>query len=78
MILFIFIVNTSEFAYFFFKSGESHQTRQRLLVPPLTGWLSHWPFVTNCGGERLPCNYLCVLLLYALAFHRLALTWRCV
>jgi len=25
MILIIFIVNTSEFAYFFFKSGESHE-----------------------------------------------------
>jgi len=37
-----FIVNTSEFAYFFFKSGESHERRQWLLVPPLTGWLSQW------------------------------------
>jgi len=41
MILLIFIVNTSEFAYFFFTSGERHEGRQRLLVPPLTGWLSH-------------------------------------
>jgi len=41
MILIIFIVNTFEFAYFFFKSGESDEGRQRLLVPPLTGWLSH-------------------------------------
>jgi len=42
MILIIFIVNTSEFAHLFFKSGESHEGRQRLLVPPFTGWLSHW------------------------------------
>jgi len=42
MILIIFIVNTSEFAYFFFKSGINHEGRQQLLVPPLTGWLSHW------------------------------------
>jgi len=32
MILIIFIVNISEFAYFFFNSGESHEGRQRLLV----------------------------------------------
>jgi len=32
MILFIFIVNTSEFAYFFFKSRDSHEGRQRMLV----------------------------------------------
>jgi len=46
MFLIIFIVNsqycTSEFAYFFFKSGDSHEGRQRLLVPPLTWWHSHW------------------------------------
>jgi len=35
--------------------------RQQLLVPPLTGWLSpNEQFVTNCVGERLPCNYLYV------------------
>jgi len=27
MILIIFIVNASEFAYFFFNSGESHEER---------------------------------------------------
>jgi len=32
MVLIIFIVNTSEFAYFFFKSGDSQEGRQRLLV----------------------------------------------
>jgi len=42
MILIIFTVITSEFAYFFFKSGESHEGRHPLLVPPLTRWLSHW------------------------------------
>jgi len=31
MILIIFIVNTSEFAYFF-KSADSHEGRQGLLV----------------------------------------------
>jgi len=36
------MVNTSEFAYFFFKSVESHKGRQRLLVRPFTEWLSHW------------------------------------
>ena len=38
----IFIVTTSEFVYFFFKSGESHEGRQQLLLPPYTEWLSHW------------------------------------
>jgi len=32
MILIIFIVNTSEFVCFFFKSGDSHEGRQRMLV----------------------------------------------
>jgi len=32
MILIIFRVNTSESAYFFFKSGERHEGRQRLLA----------------------------------------------
>jgi len=32
MILFILIVNTSKFAYFFLKSGESHEGRKRLLA----------------------------------------------
>jgi len=96
MILFIFIVNTSEFAYFFFKSGDSHEERQRLLVLLSPGGVRIEQFVTNYGGERLQCNhlplcqlcnlhvsnsvmfvyiliYVC-LLLYALAFHRLALT----
>ena len=54
MILIIFIVNTSEFACFFFKSGDSHEGRQRLLVllSPVGIRIEH--FVTNCGGERLP------------------------
>ena len=62
MILIIFIVNTSEFAYFFFKSGESGEGRQRLLVlPPPGGFcIKQFYIVTNCGGERLPCNYLYV------------------
>ena len=42
MILIIFTVITSEFAYLFFKSGESHEGRLRLIVHPLTRWLSHW------------------------------------
>jgi len=60
MILIIFIVNTSEFAYFFFKSGESHEGRQRLLALLSPGGLRIEQFVTNRGGERLPCNYLYV------------------
>jgi len=54
MILTIFIVNTSEFAYFFFKSGESHEGMQRLLVLLSPGGFRIEQFVTNCGGERLP------------------------
>ena len=60
MILIIFIVNTSEFAYFFFKSGESHEGRQRLLVLLLPVAIRFEQFVTNCGGVRLPCNHLYV------------------
>jgi len=42
MILIIFLVNTSEFAYFF-MSWDIREGRQPLLVPPLlTGWLWHW------------------------------------
>jgi len=55
MILVIFTVNASEFAYFF-KSGESHEGRHRLLVLISPGGFSIEQFVTNCGGERLPCN----------------------
>ena len=58
MILIIFIVNTSEFAYFFFKSGDSHQGRQWLLVLLSPGGVRIEQFVTNCGGERLQCNHL--------------------
>jgi len=65
MILFFFIVNTSEFAYFFFKSGESHKGRQRLLVPPLTGWLSHWAvYLKPCWwalAVQLPLYLFCIL-----------------
>ena len=64
MILIIFIVNTSEFAYFFFKWGESHEGRQWLLVPPPTGWLSYWVVCYNLCWWALavqlplcqPCN----------------------
>jgi len=59
MILIIFIVNTSEFAYFFFKS-DSHEGRQRLLVLLSQRGIRIEQFVTNCGGERLPCNHLYV------------------
>jgi len=60
MILIVFIVNISEFAYFFFKSGESHEERHRLLVLLSPGGIRIEQFVTNCGGERLPCNHLYV------------------
>ena len=60
MILFIFIAHTSEFAYFFFKSGDSHEGRQRLLVLLSPGGIRIEQFVTNCGGERLQCNHLYV------------------
>jgi len=42
LILIIFIVNTYEFAYFLFNSGESHEGMQPQLVPPLAEWRSHW------------------------------------
>jgi len=58
MILIIFIVNTSDFAYFFFKSGDSHEGRQRLLVLLLPGDVRIEQFVTNCSDERLQCNHL--------------------
>jgi len=60
MILIIFIVNTSEFAYFFFKSGDSHEGRQHLLVLLSAGGVRIEQFVTNCGRERLQCNHLYV------------------
>ena len=60
MIPIIFIVNASEFAYFFFKSGDSHEGRQRLLVLLSPVSIRIEQFVTNCSGERLPCNHLYV------------------
>ena len=59
MMLIIFIVNTSEFAYFF-KSGDSQEGRQRLLVLLSPHGIRIEQFITNCGGERLPCNHLYV------------------
>jgi len=59
-ILIIFIVNTSEFAYFFFMSGDSHEGRQRLLVLLSPGGIRIEQLVTNCGGVRLQCNHLYV------------------
>ena len=47
MILIIFIVNPSEFAYFFFKSGDSHEGRQRPLVLHAPGGIRIEQFVTN-------------------------------
>jgi len=42
MILIIFLVNTSEFTYFFFMPWEIYEGRQPVLVPPLlTVRLSH-------------------------------------
>ena len=52
MIIIIFIVNASEFAYFFFKSGDSHEGRQRLLLLLSPRGILIQQFVTNCGGER--------------------------
>jgi len=52
---YLLIVNTSEFADFFFTSEESHEGRQRLLVFLSPGGFRIEQFVTNCGGERLPC-----------------------
>jgi len=60
MILIIFIVNTSAFAYFFFKPWESHEGGQRLLALLPPGGFRIEQFVTNCGGEHLPCSYLYV------------------
>ena len=73
MILIIFIVNTSEFADFFFKSGDCHKGRQRLLVLLAPGGIRIEQFVTNCGGERLPCNQLYVyyMLSHSIDWHLL-------
>ena len=60
IILIIFIVNTSEFAYFFFKSGESHEGRHQFFVLLSPGGFRIEQFVTNFGGERLPWNCLYV------------------
>jgi len=60
MIVIIFMANTSEFAYFFFKSGNSHEGRQRLFVLLSPVGIRIEQFFTNCGGERLPCNHLYV------------------
>jgi len=59
MILIIFLVNTSAFAYFFFTSWEIHEGRQPLLVPPLTGWLSYWAVLAL--DVQLPLRQLCNL-----------------
>ena len=59
MIIIIFIVNTFEFTYFF-KSGNSHEGRHRLLVLLSPGGFRIELFATNCGGVRLPCNCLYV------------------
>jgi len=48
MILIIFIVNTSEFAHFFFKSGDSHEGRQRLLEAFALSSLSQTVVVSAC------------------------------
>jgi len=61
IILIIFIVNTSEFAYFFFQFGTVTKggsdcclcSSHRVALA-----LSTELFVTNCGGERLQCNHL--------------------
>ena len=60
MILLIFIVNTAEFAYFFFKSGEVTNGGSDCLCLLSPGGFRIEQFVTNCSGERLPCNYLYV------------------
>jgi len=58
----IFIVTTSEFVYFFFKSGESHEGRQQLLLPPYTEWLSHWAVCHKLWWWALAVQYpLCQL-----------------
>ena len=44
----------------FFKSGDSHEGRQRLLVLLSPGGFRIEQFVTNCGGDRVPCNHLYV------------------
>jgi len=56
VILIIFTVNSSEFAYFLFKSGECHEGRQRLLVPPVAGWLSHWAVCHKLCWWARACN----------------------
>jgi len=45
MILIIFIVNTSEFAYFFFQVRGQSRREAATAFAPLTAWHSHW---ANC------------------------------
>jgi len=45
-------VSSSKFAYFFFKSGESYEGRQQLLVHPLALLLSHIICHKLCWWER--------------------------
>jgi len=65
MIPIIFIVNASEFAYFFFKSGDSHEGRQRLLVLLSPVSIRIEQFVTNWWWWALavqsPLCHLCNL-----------------
>jgi len=56
MILIIFIVNTSEFAHFFFKSVELTKGGGDCLCLLSPGDFRVERFVTNNVGERLPCN----------------------
>jgi len=60
MILIIFIVNTSEFAFSSSSQGtDSHEGKQRLLVLLSPGGIRIEQFITNCG-VRLQCNHLYV------------------
>jgi len=60
MILIIFIFNKSEFAHFFFKSVELTKGGSDCLCLLSPGDFRVEQFVTNCVGERLPCNHLYV------------------
>jgi len=57
MIIIIFIVNTSDICVFLQVRG-SHEGSQRLIVLFSPVAIRIEQFVTNCGGECLPCNHL--------------------
>jgi len=56
VILIIFTVNSFEFVYFFFKSGDVTKGGSDSLCLLSLGSFRIEQSVTNCVGECVPCN----------------------